>query len=115
MHVMQKIDNKERSDTHATAKREQEASSSHLVRTHAWPPLYVAPMDVREWLQYHDKSKIVAMPFLIAVMVRRRTFFQEDLSILFLIMPPNNVEVEPCFVMATLISRTQTSKHHEEW
>ena len=47
----------------------------------------------------HD---IADVPFLLAVMVRRRTFFQEDPSIVFFklvlfIVPPNKVEVEPCF------------------
>ena len=50
------------------------------------------------------------MPLLFAVLVRRRTFFQEDPSIVFLtlelfIVPPNKVEVEPCFVVVALISR----------
>ena len=35
MHVMQMIDNKRWNETHATAEKEREASSSHLVRTHA--------------------------------------------------------------------------------
>ena len=53
---------------------------------------------------------IADVPLLFAVMVRRRAFFQEDPSIVFLtlglfIMPPNKVEVEPCFVVAALISR----------
>ena len=43
-------------------------------------------------------------------MVRLRTFFQEDPSIVFLtvklfIAPPDKVEVEPCFVVAALIGR----------
>ena len=55
---------------------------------------------------------IADVPFLFAVMVRRRTFFQEDPSIMFLtlglyIMPPDKVEVEPCFMVAALISRAQ--------
>ena len=55
---------------------------------------------------------IADVPFLYAVMVRRRTFFQEDPSIVFFtlvlfIVPPNTVEVEPCFVVAALINRAQ--------
>ena len=59
---------------------------------------------------------------LFAVMVRRRTFFQEDPSIVFLtlalfIVPPNKVEVEPCFVVAALISRADAKSFMEngEW
>ena len=49
---------------------------------------------------------------LLAVMVRRRPFFQEDPLIMFLtsglsVMPPNKVEVEPYFVVAALIGRAQ--------
>ena len=49
-----------------------------------------------------------------AVMVRRRTFFQEDPSIVFLtvlwlfVAPSDEVEVEPGFVVAALISRADT-------
>ena len=47
-----------------------------------------------------------------AVMVRRRPFFQEDPLIMFLtlglyVMPPDKVDVEPCFVVAALIGRAQ--------
>ena len=53
---------------------------------------------------------ITDVHLLFAVMVRRRTFFQEDPAIVFLtlelfIVPPNKVEVEPCFVVAALISQ----------
>ena len=117
MHVMQMIDNREWSEMHATAGKEREASSGYLVKTHAWPSLQVAPTDVREWSRYRDGSEwslinIADVPFLFAVIVRRRPFFQEDPSIMFLtlglyIMPPDKVEVEPCFVVAALISRAQ--------
>ena len=65
-------------------------------------------------------QNIAEVPFLFAVTVRRRTFFQEDPSIMFLtlalyITPPDKVEVEPCFVVATLISRAQAKRLHEEW
>ena len=55
----------------------------------------------------------IDVPFVSAVMVRRRTFFQGDPSIVFLtvrlfIAPPDKVEVEPCFVVAALIGRTDT-------
>ena len=48
-----------------------------------------------------------------AVMVRRRTFFQEHPSIVFLtvrlfVAPPDKFEVEPGFVVATLVSRADT-------
>ena len=53
---------------------------------------------------------ITDVSFLFAVMVRRRTFFQEDPSIVFLtvgqfLAPPDKVEVEPCFAVAALIRR----------
>ena len=55
---------------------------------------------------------IADTPSLLAVMVRRRPFFQEDPLIMFLtlglyVMPPNKVEVEPYFVVAALIGRAQ--------
>ena len=55
---------------------------------------------------------IADTPSLLAVMVRRRPFFQEDPLIMFLtlglyLMPPDKVEVEPCFVVAALIGRAQ--------
>ena len=62
---------------------------------------------------------------LLAVMVRRRPFFQEDPLIMFLtlglyVMPPDKVEVEPCFVVAALIGGAQAQnftrnrrRHHE--
>ena len=55
---------------------------------------------------------IADTPSLLAVVVRRRPFFQEDPSIMFLtlvlyVMPPDKVEVEPCFVVAALIGRAQ--------
>ena len=52
-------------------------------------------------------------PFVFAVMVRRRTFFQEDPSIVFLtarlfVAPSDKVEVELGFVVATLVTRADT-------
>ena len=46
-------------------------------------------------------------------MVRRRAFFQEDSSIVLFVVrlfvaPIDKVEVEPGFVMATLVSRADT-------
>ena len=35
MHAMQMIDNKDGSEMHATAGKEREAQSGHLVKTHA--------------------------------------------------------------------------------
>ena len=57
-------------------------------------------------------QNIADVPFLFSVIVRRRPLFQEDPSIMFLtlglyIMPPDKVEVEPCFVVAALISPAQ--------
>ena len=51
-------------------------------------------------------------PSLLAVMVRRRPFIQDYPLITFLtlglyVMPPDNVEVEPRFVVAALIGRAQ--------
>ena len=56
---------------------------------------------------------VADVPFVFAVMVRRRTFFQEDPSIVFLtvklfVAPPDKVEVEPSFVVATLVGRADT-------
>ena len=53
---------------------------------------------------------IVDVPLLFAVIVRRKRFFQEDPSIVFLtlglfIVPPYKVEVELFFVVAALIGR----------
>ena len=55
-------------------------------------------------------QNIADVSLLCAVMVQRRTFFQEDPSIVFLtvemfIAPPDKVEVEPCFVVAALVGR----------
>ena len=52
----------------------------------------------------------VLLLFAVMVPLLRRAFFQEDPSIVFLtlvlfIMHSNEVEVEPCFVVAALISR----------
>ena len=57
----------------------------------------------------HD---ITGAPFLFAVMVRRRTFFQEDPSIVLFtlwlnVLPFDEVEVKPCFVEAALNGRAQ--------
>ena len=51
-------------------------------------------------------------PAFLAVMVRRRPFFQENLftgliTLGLKIMPSDKVEVEPCFVLAALIIRAQ--------
>ena len=56
---------------------------------------------------------VADVSFVFAVMVRRRTFFQEDPSIVFLtvwlfVAPSDEVEVEPVFVVAALISRADT-------
>ena len=56
---------------------------------------------------------VADVPLVFAVMVRRRTFFQEDPSIVFLMVrllvaPPDEVEVEPDLVAATLVSRADT-------
>ena len=48
---------------------------------------------------------IADTPAFLAVMVRRRPFFQE--TPLTNIMPPDKVEVEPCIVVAALIIRAQ--------
>ena len=58
----------------------------------------------------HDVADV---SFLFAVVVRRRAFFQEDPSIVFFavwlfVAPFDKVEVEPGFVMATLVSRAET-------
>ena len=78
----------------------------------------VAPTDVRARMVAISRRKrmvahnIADVPFLFAVMLRRRLFFQEDPSIVLLtlglyIMPPDKVEVEPCFVVAAVISQAQ--------
>ena len=70
----------------------------------------------RAWMVTMSRRKrmvahnITDTPNFLAVMVRRRPFFQEDPLIMFItlvlyIMPPNKVEVEPRFVVAALISR----------
>ena len=56
---------------------------------------------------------VADVSFVFAVMVQRRTFFQEEPSIVFLtvwlfVAPSDKVEVEPGFVVATLISRADT-------
>ena len=56
---------------------------------------------------------VADVSFLFAVMVRCRTFFQEDPSIVFLavwlfVAPFHKVEVEPGFVVATLVSGADT-------
>ena len=56
---------------------------------------------------------VADVSFVFAVMVRRRLFFQEDPSIVFLtvklfIAPRDEVAAEPCFVVATLASRADT-------
>ena len=61
----------------------------------------------RKRMVVHNVSDV---PFVSVVMVRRRKFFQEDPSIVFLtvelfIAPPDKVGVEPCFVVAALIGR----------
>ena len=53
-------------------------------------------------------------------MVRRRPLFQEDPLIILLtlgryVMPPDKVEVEPCFVVAALIGRAQAQDFMSEW
>ena len=55
---------------------------------------------------------VADVSFVLAVMVRRRTFFQEDPSIVFLMVwlfvePSDKIEVEPGFVVATLAGRAQ--------
>ena len=68
---------------------------------------------------------VADVPLLFAVMVRRRKFFQEDPSILFLtlglfIVPFDEVWMKPCFVIAALIGLSQAQsfmrngkRHHE--
>ena len=61
---------------------------------------------------------IAAAPSLLAVMVRRRPFFQEDLLFMFLtlglyVAPSGGVGVEPCFVVAALIGRAQAQGYQE--
>ena len=57
---------------------------------------------------------VADVSFLFAVMVRRRAFFHEDPSIVFFfavrlfVAPFDKVEVEPGFVVATLVSRADT-------
>ena len=63
----------------------------------------------------HD---ITDAPFLFAVMVWRRPFFQEDPLIMFLtlwlnVLPIDEVEVEPRFVVAALIGRAQAQDNTE--
>ena len=53
---------------------------------------------------------VADMPFLLAVMVQRRPFFQVDLSVMFVtlglnVLPIDKVELEPCFVVAALVGR----------
>ena len=78
---------------------------------------------------YEDKRmvahNVADVPFVSAVMVRRRAFFQENPSIVFLtvklfIAPLIKLKVEPCIVMAALIGRADAKsfmengkKHHE--
>ena len=57
-------------------------------------------------------NNLTDTPAFLAVMVRRRPFFQENLFTELLtlelkIMPSDKVEVEPCFVLAALIIRVQ--------
>ena len=70
----------------------------------------------RAWMVTMSRRKrmvahnITDTPVFLAVMVRRRPFFQEDPLIMFItlvlyIMPPNKVEVGPRFVVAALISQ----------
>ena len=64
--------------------------------------------------------KIADAPSLLAVVVRRSTFFQEDLLIMLItlevyIIPPDKVGVDPCFVVAALIGRTQAQGFIREW
>ena len=61
---------------------------------------------------------VADVSFLFAVVVRRRAFFQEDPSIAFFVVrlfvaPIDKVEVEPGFVMATLLSRADTKSFME--
>ena len=65
-------------------------------------------------------QNIADAPSFLAVMVRRRPFFQEDPLIMFLtlglyVMPPHKTQVEPRFVVAALIGRAQAQGLHEEW
>ena len=111
-------------DTLVAVKRE-EASSGHLVRTYALFALkgrritYVTSAKGRLLRRQRMVAHNVAdVPFVSAVMLRRRTFFQEDPSIVFLtvrlfVVPPDKVEVEPGFVVAALISRADTKSFME--
>ena len=70
---------------------------------------------MREWSRCHEECEwslttSLFVSLLFAVMVRGRTFSQEDPPIAFLtwgliIAPPDKVEVEPYFVVAALIGR----------
>ena len=110
MHAMQMIDNRECSEMHATAGKEREVSSGHLVKT----ALLAGRTHGRARMVAISRRKrmvahcIADVPFMFAVMARLRPFFEEDLLIMFLtlglyVVPPDKVEVEPCFVVAALI------------
>ena len=111
---MQMIDNRDWRATHATAGSVTRSlgEDTHVAlvvgRTHERARMVAISRRRKRMVA----PSIADVPFLFAVMVRRRTFFQKDPSIMFLtlwlyIMPPDKVEVEPCFVVAALISRAQ--------
>ena len=96
----------------------EDASSDHLVRMYALFSLKRKRSNVltangrllrRKRMVAHNAADV---SFRFAAMVRRRTFFQEDPSNVFfavwLFAPSDKVEVEPGFVMATLVSWADT-------
>ena len=106
--------------THLWLSKREEATSGHLVRMYASFSLkgsvqtYVPTANGRLLRGQRMVAHNVAdVSFVFAVMVRRRTFFQEGPSIVFLtvrlfVAPSDKVEVEPGFVVATLVSRADT-------
>ena len=115
MHAMWMINDRNERDT-CTCQKDRVASSGHLVKTHAKTAVVGRLHGRARMVAISRRKRMVAntiadTPSLLAVMVRRRQFFQEAL-IMFLtlglyVMPPDKVEVEPCFVVAALIRRAQ--------
>ena len=82
MHVMQMIDSRRWDETHVTVELEKEASSDYLVGTHALLMLQEAQNRTANG-RLSKKKRMVAyiltfLTFTFTVMIRRRTFFQEN-------------------------------------
>ena len=98
-------------------QRRLSASSGHLLRTYSLSSLKgTAQMYWRQMVAYYKDSEWSLITSLMRA--RRRAFFQEDPSIVFFevwlfVAPFDKIEVEPGFVMATLVSRADTKSFME--